>query len=203
MDFEDYEIAGRLVRIPRPRSYADCAELIRSDQYRHSGRYDSLLRIWLGSFTRTSMGFCFWFRLSQHKGWLYPFAKLMLRRYRRYGLLIPSRTLVGYGLYIQHCAGTVINPSAVIGNNLHIGQFTTIGSNEPEAAYIGDNVYIGPGVSIVDHLQIGSGACIGAGAVVTKDVEPDTVVAGVPARPIAANTHKDYIRHPWHLPWEK
>lgn len=203
MDFEDYEIAGRLVRIPRPRSYADCAELIRSDQYRHSGRYDSLLRIWLGSFTRTSMGFCFWFRLSQHKGWLYPFTKLMLRRYRRYGLLIPSRTLVGYGLYIQHCAGTVVNPSAVIGNNLHIGQFTTIGSNEPEAAYIGDNVYIGPGVSIVDHLQIGSGACIGAGAVVTKDVEPDTVVAGVPARPIEVNTHKDYIRHPWHLPWEK
>lgn len=203
MDFEDYEIAGRRVRIPVPRSYADCAELIRSDQYRHSGRMDSLLRIWLGSFTRTSMGFCFWFRLSQHKGWLYPFTKLMLRRYRRYGLLIPPRTRVGYGMYIQHCAGTVINPSAVIGNNLHIGQFTTIGSNESKAAYIGDNVYIGPGVSIVDHLEIGSGACIGAGAVVTKDVEPDTVVGGVPARPIASNTHHDYIRHPWRLPWEK
>lgn len=203
MDFEDYEIAGRRVRIPRPRSYADCVELIRSDQYRHSGRVDSLLRIWLGSFTRTSMGFCFWFRLSQHKGWLYPFTKLMLRRYRRYGLLIPPRTRVGYGLYIQHCAGTVINPSAVIGNNLHIGQFTTIGSNEPTAAYIGDNVYIGPGVSIVDHLEVGSGASIGAGAVVTKDVAPDTVVAGVPARPISTDKQNDYIRHPWRLPWEE
>lgn len=122
MDFEEYMIAGRKVRIPVARSYADCVELIRSDHYRHCGRHDSLLKIWLGSWSRTSMGFCFWFRLCQHKGWLYPLAKLMVRRYRRYGLLIPTKTRIGYGLNIQHCCGTVINSNTVIGNNFHIGR---------------------------------------------------------------------------------
>lgn len=202
MDFERYYIAGREVRVPRPRSYADCAELIRSDQYRHNGRRDPLWRIWVGSLTRTSMGFSFWFRLSAHKGWLYPFTRLMLRRYRRYGLLIPPRTRVGYGLYLQHCAGTVINPGAVIGNNVNIGQFTTVGSNGGGAALIGDNVYIGPGVSVVDRVEIGGGACVGAGAVVTRDVAPDCTVGGVPARRISDGGHPEFIRNPWPLPVE-
>ena len=197
MKFETYNIAGESVTIPRPESYGDCAELIRSDYYRRGGKRRGLFKIWLGSLTRTSMGFLFWFRLSQHKGFLYPLTRAMQHRYKRYGLLIPSRTRVGYGLYIQHSCGTVINPSAIIGNNVNLGQFTTIGAGEGEAALIGDRVYIGPGVSVVDRVEIGSDACIGAGAVVTRDVACGTTVAGVPARPINASAHPEYIRHPW------
>lgn len=198
MRYEEYIIAGQTVRIPVPCSYADCAELIRSDQYRHNGRRQCLLRIWLGSLTRTSMGFSFWFRLSQYRGWLYPFTKMMLHRYKRYGLLVPANTRIGYGLYLQHCCGTVIGPTAVIGNNVNLGQFTTIGANSPDgAAHIGNGVYIGPGTCIVDNVDIGSGACIGAGAVVTRSVDCNTTVAGVPARPIAAPPHPEYIRNPW------
>ncbi len=47
---------------------------------------------------------------------------------------------------------------------------------------IEDNVWIGAGAVILDGVQIGRGAVIGAGAVVTHNVEPNTVVAGVPAR---------------------
>ena len=125
MQFRSFTIAGCEVTIPMPHSYADCAELIRSDSFRHNGRRDSLLRIWLSSWSRPSVGFSFWWRLAQHRrGWLYPLARFMAGRYKRgYGIFIPPRTIVGYGLYIQHCHGVVINPSAVIGNNFTIGQF--------------------------------------------------------------------------------
>lgn len=199
MDFETYQVASNdTIRIPVPRSYSDCAELIRSDYYRHNGRRASLLRIWLGGLTRTSVGFSFWFRLSQHRGWLYPLTKMMLHRYKRgYGLLIPERVKIGYGFYLQHCFGTVINRNAIIGNNVNMGQMTTIGSNVERAAIVGDGVYIGPGVMVVDDVTIGSGACIGAGAVVTRSVESNTTVAGVPARQISDSSHPEYIRHPW------
>lgn len=47
---------------------------------------------------------------------------------------------------------------------------------------IGDNVYIGNCVMILPGVNIGSNVVIGAGAVVTKDVSDNSVVAGVPAR---------------------
>jgi len=49
---------------------------------------------------------------------------------------------------------------------------------------IGNDVWIAPNTIIVTDIKIGNGAVIGAGAVVTKDVEPYTIVAGVPAKPI-------------------
>jgi acetyltransferase-like isoleucine patch superfamily enzyme len=49
---------------------------------------------------------------------------------------------------------------------------------------IGDKVWIGFGASILPGVTIGEGAIVGAASVVTRDVEPWTVVAGNPARVI-------------------
>jgi acetyltransferase-like isoleucine patch superfamily enzyme len=50
--------------------------------------------------------------------------------------------------------------------------------------YIGNDVWIGEKVVILDGVTIGHGAIIAAGAIVTKDVEPYSVVGGVPAKHI-------------------
>jgi acetyltransferase-like isoleucine patch superfamily enzyme len=49
---------------------------------------------------------------------------------------------------------------------------------------IGDDVWIGAGARVLDGVHIGDHAVIGAGAVVTKDVPPNAVAVGVPARVI-------------------
>lgn len=50
---------------------------------------------------------------------------------------------------------------------------------------IEDDVWIGAGSTILDGCNIGKGAIIGAGAVVTKSVDPYSIVAGVPAKLIS------------------
>ncbi len=52
------------------------------------------------------------------------------------------------------------------------------------AVVIGNDVWIGWGATLIAGVTVGDGAVIAAGAVVTKDVPPYTVVGGVPARPI-------------------
>ena len=56
------------------------------------------------------------------------------------------------------------------------------GNIENKDVIIGDNVWIGSGAKIMPGVKIGDNSVIAAGAVVAKDVEVNTVVAGVPAR---------------------
>lgn len=76
----------------------------------------------------------------------------------------------------------MINGGTVIGNNCNVSQFLSIGTNKRTPATIGDNVYIGPNVCIVEDVNIGNNVTIGAGAVVTKDIPDNATAAGVPAR---------------------
>lgn len=60
----------------------------------------------------------------------------------------------------------------------------TYADSEKHHVVIGNDVWIGANVSILNGVHIGDGAVIAAGAVVVKDVPPYTVVGGVPAKEI-------------------
>lgn len=66
---------------------------------------------------------------------------------------------------------------------------------------IGNDVWIGSRAIILRGVHIGDGAVIGAGAVVTRDVEPYTVAAGVPARPIRRRFPDQVIEKLEELRW--
>lgn len=79
---------------------------------------------------------------------------------------------------------------ATIGKNVNIGAGTITanydGKNKNHTE-IADDVFIGSDTMLVAPLKIGKGARTGAGSVVTKDVEENTVVVGMPARTIRKN----------------
>ncbi len=66
---------------------------------------------------------------------------------------------------------------------------------------IGNDVWIGDGVSILGGIQIGDGAIVAAGAVVVKDVEPYTIVGGVPAKTIRKRFTEEQIRQLEKIQW--
>lgn len=66
---------------------------------------------------------------------------------------------------------------------------------------IGNDVFIGMNVTILDGVTIGDGAVIGAGAVVVKDIEPYSVVGGVPAKHIKYRFSKETINELQKIEW--
>ena len=65
---------------------------------------------------------------------------------------------------------------------------------DDEEVVIEDDVWIGNGAIILKSVKIGRGAVIAAGAVVTKDVEPYSIVGGVPAKAIGTRFDEEQIR---------
>lgn len=181
------------------KNYQECLTFIQSDYYRYHGYIpSSVFNIYLYSIKNHCFRYQLWLRLSSVKGFLYPICKVMhLILTRKYGIEIARDTQIGYGLYIGHGFGLVVNSTAIIGNNCNLSQGVTIGSNHNHAAIIGDNVYVGPSVCIVENVKIGDNVTIGAGAVVTKDILCGMTVAGVPATVISSKEPARYIKNQW------
>jgi acetyltransferase-like isoleucine patch superfamily enzyme len=87
-------------------------------------------------------------------------------------------------LVIGNRAELAFNVNIVTGGHEIGTKSRRAGSDKCERVIIGDGVWIGACALVMPGVVIGEGAVIGAGSVVTKNVEPDTVVAGVPAKPL-------------------
>lgn len=181
-------------------------DYIRSDYYRVTGRRgDSLPRMWAAGWLDTGLRFLFWFRLARCTNPLVRQPARLVYRHlmHRHHIEIQRDVEVGYGFQIRHGGPCVVNSTARIGDNVDIMQYCTIGSTVAHAAEIGDEVYIDPSVCIVEHVKIGSGATIGAGAVVVKDVEAGATVAGVPARVVSHKEPGRLIYRKWDRAWNR
>lgn len=72
---------------------------------------------------------------------------------------------------------------------------------EYKGSVIGNDVWIGQRSIILDGVIVGDGSIIAAGSVVTKDVEPYSIVGGVPAKLIKYRIRKEYIEDLLEIQW--
>jgi len=104
---------------------------------------------------------------------------------RRYSCEIGHGTQIGGGLYVPHPVAIVIHGKTIIGKNVTILQSVTLGAVKGDGAglpILGDGVVVSAGACVLGGVKVGTGATIGANAVVLKDVSPGAVAVGVPAR---------------------
>jgi len=106
----------------------------------------------------------------------------------------PEATL-GPGTIV--CAGSVIQPGARIGSHVIINTRSSVDHHARVGDYahlavahlaggasIGEGVFMALGSIVLPKIHVGAWATVGAGALVTKEVAPETTVVGIPAHPL-------------------
>jgi len=80
----------------------------------------------------------------------------------------------------------IVNTAAIVEHDCSIADHVHVatGARLASGVRVDTGAHIGVGATVLQGLSIGTGAVVGAGAVVTHDVDPATVVVGVPARPL-------------------
>lgn len=126
-------------------------------------------------------------------------AELMWFKFQKdYACSFPPMITVGKNLRIEHYLGTTIGRTTVMGDDVRIYQGVNViakvsgdqekwDNHERRHAIIGNNVVLGACCTIIGPITIGDNSFIGARAIVTHDVPPNSVVIGTniikPRRP--------------------
>jgi serine O-acetyltransferase len=108
-----------------------------------------------------------------------------------FAAVVPAEAQIGRDTALGYRGlGIVIHKRASIGENVMVGPGVTIGggrTGQEEVPVIEDDVFIGTGAKILGPVRVGRGSVIGANAVVIRDVPERSVVAGVPGRIIRSD----------------
>jgi len=180
---------------------------LHADTIRQYGRYSFglVLRGVLTNRTFRPVVTMRWCQAARRRGGvgklLLPFCVLLHRMALQIGGFdLEWQTAVGPGLSLTHGWAMVITPSANIGANVTLFHGVTLGRRDriaPDGTrmigfpVIEDEVWIGPHATIVGGIRIGRGSRIGAGALVTEDIPPYSVVVGNPGRIVKSGCTPD------------
>ncbi len=117
------------------------------------------------------------------------------------GIEIHPGAKIGKNLFIDHGMGVVIGETSEIGDNVTIYHMVTLGGISPSInsnnqrnikrhPTLMDNVVVGSGAQILGPVIVGKNSKIGANAVVTKNVEENAVMIGIPAKNVGIATEE-------------
>lgn len=122
-----------------------------------------------------------------------------------YDIRIGNESVINRNCLLDGRSGIRIGNRVSISPDVHLISGSH-NANSPEFKYLGkeiiieDYVWIGSRATILQGVKIGKGAVVAAGSVVTKDVEPYTIVGGTPAKKIGIRTNNLNYNPSWE-PW--
>ncbi|HDN67463.1 MAG TPA: serine O-acetyltransferase, partial [Firmicutes bacterium] len=126
--------------------------------------------------------------------WLYRRNRFLVARFISHinrwltGIEIHPGAKIGRRFFIDHGMGVVIGETAEIGDDCLLYQGVVLGGTslkkEKRHPTLGNNVVVGAGATILGAIKVGSGAKIGSGSVVIRDVPEGATVVGIPGRVI-------------------
>ena len=113
------------------------------------------------------------------------------------GIYISPTVRIGRGFFVGHFGQIFIGADTTIGENCNVAQGVTLGyaffNGKWGVPHLGDRVFIAAGAKIIGPIHLANGTVVGANAVVTKDTEENSVMAGVPAKVISFKGSETYI----------